>query len=191
MLITLGKPEQTVLREAGCFFENSHNWDNPIEVYVFRTHLLPNIPRFLYYDECSMLPSEICLEHLANEPKIPAAQTERAFLALLGLDTEKILKAGDLSDFREELEMVQAELSNSFLRAWTGNPHLRTELSLERKVIAPERKKGLFRKNIPPIYETILQIRITDVRDMVSLPLSSRSKGFQWVFSPFGFGSRR
>lgn len=79
--------------------------------------------------------------------------------------------------------MVQAELSNSFLLAWTGNPHLRIELGLERKIIAPERKKGLFRKNIPPIYETIVQIRITDVRDMVSLPLSSRSKGFQWFFS--------
>lgn len=180
---TLGKPEQAALRETGRFFENLHGWDNPINEYVFRTWLLPNIPRFLYYDECSMLPSEICLEQLENGPQTPAKQTARAFLALTGLDTEKILTAKDLSAFRLELEMAQAEISSSFLQAWTGNSDLRIELNLERKVVSPGQKKGLFRKEIPPVYETTLQIRIKDVRSMVSLPLTSRSKGFQWFFS--------
>lgn len=180
---TLGKPEQAALRETEKFFENPHNWENPINEYVFRTWLLPNIPKFLYYDECSMLPSEICLEQLENGPQTPAKQTARAFLALTGLDTEKILTAKDLSEFQLELEMVQAEISASFLQAWTGNSNLRMELGLERKVVTPGQKKGLFRKEIPPVYETTLQIRIKDVRSMVSLPLTSRSKGFQWFFS--------
>lgn len=180
---TLGKPEQAALRETSRFFENLHGWDNPINEYVFRTWLLPNIPWFLYYDECSMLPSEICLEQLENGLKTPTKQTALAFLALTGLDTEKILTAKDLSAFRLELEMAQAEISASFLQAWTGNSDLRIELDLERKVVSPGQKKGLFRKEIPPVYETTLQIRIKDVRSMVSLPLTSRSKGFQWFFS--------
>lgn len=36
----LGKPEQVALRETERFFENPHNWDNPINEYVFRTWLL-------------------------------------------------------------------------------------------------------------------------------------------------------
>lgn len=180
---TLGKPEQTALREAGRFFENPHNWDNPLNEYVFRTWLLPNIPRFLYYDECSMLSSEICLEQIESGPKTLAKQTACAFLALTGLDIEEILKAKDLSDFQAELEMAQAELSASFLQAWTGNADLRIELNLTRKVVAPGQRKGLFRKEIPPVYETTLQIRIKDIHSMVSLPLTSRSKGFQWFFS--------
>lgn len=180
---TLGKPEQVALKETEKFFENPHNWDNPINEYVFRTWLLPNISRFLYYDECSVLPSEICLEQLENGPQTPAKQIARAFLALTGLETEKMLTAKDISDFQLELEMVQAEISASFLQAWTRNSNLRIELGLERKVVTSGQKKGLFRKEIPPVYETTLQIRIKDVRSMVSLPLTSRSKGFQWFFS--------
>ncbi len=179
----LGKPEQTVLKKVGRFFDNPHNWDNPINEYVFRTWLLPNIPRFLYYDECFMLPSEICLEQLENRSQTPDGQTVCAFLALTGLDVKAILNAEDLSVFQADLEIAQAELSDSFLQVWTGNSDLRIELGLSRNIVTPQQKKGLFRKKIPPVYETTLQIQIKDVHSMISLPLTSRSKGFQWFFS--------
>lgn len=181
--VTMDKQEQDALRETGKFFENLHGWDNPLNEYVFRTWLMPNIPRFLYYDECAMLPSDICLEQLCSGTQTPAKQTINAFMALCDLDTESILRAKDLSVFQTDLELAQAELSASFLQAWTGNPNLRIELGLVRKELSPGQKKGLFRKEIPPVNETMLQIQIRDVHSMVSLPLTSRSKGFQWFFS--------
>lgn len=179
----LGKPEKIALSEVSKYFENPHNWDNPINEYVYRTYLLPGIPRFLYYDECSLLPSEIYLEKLQKEPQTTTKRIIQAFLALIGMDTEEVLEAKDLSPFQSDLENAQAELSEAFLHVWNGNPNIRVELSLERRVVTPEKKRGFFRKSVPPIYETVLNIRIRDVHSMVTLPLESRSKGFHWFFS--------
>lgn len=179
----LGKPEKIALSEVSKYFENPHNWDNPLNEYVYRTYLLPGIPRFLYYDECSMLPSEICLEKLQKEPQTTTKRIIQAFLALIGMDAEEVLKAKDLSPFQSDLENAQAELSEAFLHVWNGNPNIRVELSLERRVVIPETKRGFFRKAVPPVYETVLNIRIRDVHSMVTLPLESRSKGFHWFFS--------
>lgn len=146
----LGKSEQTVLKKVERFFDNPHNWDNPINEYVFRTWLLPNIPRFLYYDECFMLPSEICLEQLENRSQTPDGQTVCAFLALTGLDVKAILNAEEFGpSFQADLEIAQAELSDSFLQVWTGNSDLRIELGLVTKYRDSPTEKGAVPQESP------------------------------------------
>ena len=50
------------------YFENKNNWLNdPIGEYLYRVHLKPKIPKFLYYDEYYSLPSRISIEKLNSK----------------------------------------------------------------------------------------------------------------------------
>jgi hypothetical protein len=50
------------------YFKNDLKWkDNIFHEYIIRVHLLPNLPKFLYYDEYYALPSRISIEKLNDE----------------------------------------------------------------------------------------------------------------------------
>lgn len=182
----LEEQDREALTGLGKFFENPHGWENPLNEYVFRTYLLPHIPKFLFYDTNHMLPSRICLDRLYDKTELqPSEYTAQALLSLLDIPIETLLLSEDLPAYRADLEIMQAELTQTFLQAWTGNPNLRIELELCRETAEPERAKGWFplRKRRKPEEHTYLDLYVKDVQSMVSLPLKSRSKGFRYFFS--------
>lgn len=174
------------LQEAGKYFDNFHNWENPLNEYVYRVYLLPHIPKFLYYDECYLLPSRISIDRLvAGENLTPSERTAQAFLSLSGMDAKKLKDEGHAVTNKLELEIAQAKLTRELLHYWTGNPDLELTFEISKEQEVSDEKGGFFssRKKKKAEEKTYLDIRVRDKRSMVALPLGNRSKGFNWFFS--------
>ncbi|WP_170253823.1 AAA family ATPase [Acetobacterium paludosum] len=185
--------EITSLENIERFFENPHEWDNPINEYVFRRYLQPDIPKFMYYGDYHLLPSRVSLNRLLKEENLTEAEkTAKMFLKLADIDLDEVLHAQDFETYKTEIEITQANMTKELLKYWRTNQNLRIEFEIIREEIDHENinKKKKFlgfigRKNaeISPSFETFLEIRVQNLKKMVSLPLENRSRGFNWFFS--------
>ncbi|HRK27537.1 MAG TPA: AAA family ATPase [Chitinophagales bacterium] len=170
------------------FVKNDWGWGNPIQEYIARTIIKPNLPKFLYYDEYYSLPSRIVIEKMNDEElEEEELKTAKALLELADLNPEDILKANDFEDYIAELEATEAIISDELFKYWTTNGNLSIEFKIEAK---EEKVKRTIRNNYNHeevidvnIVEHVLDIRVKNQRSRVSLPLKNRSKGFNWFFS--------
>lgn len=130
------------------FFQNPHGWANPLNEYVYRTYLLPNTPKFMYYDECYMLPSRISLDRLQKEEELtPQERTAKAFLMLADIDVDQVVRGGCFENYKSELETAQSRLNEELLKYWSANRNLRIEFEIVREEtprVQPEKKRRLF-----------------------------------------------
>ncbi len=155
---------------------HAYPWDNLIEGYVVKHHLTPNLPRFWYFNEYHELPSRISIEdikHGATSGDISQKQLEtaKALFELANIDIDELLQSDDFESFVAELEATANEVTDKIFDYWSTNDKLEIQFAIESKP----------RDDQAP--EKILHIRIKDKKNRVSLPLTSRSKGFNWFFS--------
>lgn len=162
------------LSELMPYFENKENWDNPIAYYVYTEHIIPAIPKFIYYDEYYSLPSEVSFKDIKNRGTESSTKTARALIELADLDVEN-LESEDYENVKAELEATQADLSEELLEHWSSNRNLKFRFEIDKK----EEKT----RDGQRIVDRILKIRVENVRAGVTLPLEKRSKGFNWFFS--------
>lgn len=166
-----------ILNSLKTYFKNTLEWDNPIEEYLWQQYIKTNLPKFMYYDDYYVLPSRIKLDNLNNNQKLESCdKTAKALLELADIDINKLLSADEYEDFRAELEATQAIISEELFKYWNTNKNLRIMFDIDKK----EKKDA---RNNTIIVEHILDIRVQNIRNMVSLPLKNRSKGFNWFFS--------
>jgi len=171
------------------YFDNKWNWhENPINEYVARIYLEPNLPKFLYYNEYYSLPSRISIEELNKiELEEEQSKTAKALLELADLNTREILEADDFEDFVAELEATEAIITDELFKYWTTNKNLSIEFKIE-PIEKTEERTIRFQNNQEKVVDTqivehVLDIRVKNSRSRVSLPLKNRSKGFNWFFS--------
>jgi predicted ATPase len=159
------------------YFNNSWNWQNPIQEYIARTYIDKYIPKFMYYDDYYMLPSRISIDKInKGDLSESSEKTARALLELADIDTKNIIGADSYEDFKAELEATQAIISEELFKYWSTNKNLRILFDIDKKIETDSR-------NNQRIVDHILDIRVENLRSMVSLPLANRSKGFNWFFS--------
>ena len=154
------------------FFQNDWQWNDPMAEYVARKWLKPKLPKFLYYSDYYSLPSRIDLISL-KEKQIEdegAAKTSQALFELAEIKLDELINATDFEAFIAELEATGNEITNQVFEYWKTNTDLIIRFMIDR------RQQG-------NITRPILDIRVEDRRHMVSLPLKSRSKGFNWFVS--------
>ncbi len=154
------------------YYQNDWDWENHIAEYVARKWLKPMLPKFLYYSDYYSLPSRIDLISL-KEGEIEdegAAKTSEALFELAEINLEELISATDFEAFIAELEATGNEITNQVFKYWKTNTDLIIRFMIDRK------QQGNTTR-------PILDIRIEDRRHMVSLPLQSRSKGFNWFVS--------
>jgi len=164
--------------------------DNIFHEYIIRVHLLPNLPKFLYYDEYYTLPSRICIEQL-NEENLEEEElkTAKALFELADINTKEIINAESYEDFKAELEATQATITNELFKYWETNKNLEITFDIDKVEGTEERdfhspQHGINVKvQDSKIIEHVLDIRVKNRRSGVSLPLKNRSKGFNWFFS--------
>ena len=169
-------------------YENRMRIDGPFSEMIQEKYIKPNLPVFLYYDEYYSLPSRVSLDRLCRGENLTLSErTAQALLYLADFDTEKTDDTGDDSFYKTKLENIQAEFTENFLKYWTGNSDLQIEFEITKEEKATkEPSKGLFarfRKTHSTEKERFLEIRINDRKNMVSMPLDKRSRGFNWFFS--------
>ena len=156
--------------------ENSWNWENFLGEYIYRNIIAPKLPKFLYYDEYYSLPHRVSIEDLSNnEISSDDHKTAKALFELADIDKEKLLNSNSFESFKSELEATSAEISRELFRYWSANNSLEIIFDIDKKIV----KKG----NNHSVQSHILDIRVKNKNQGVSLPLTNRSKGFNWFFS--------
>ncbi len=173
------------------YFKNDLKWkDHIFHEYIVRVYLLPNLPKFLYYDEYYALPSRISIEKL-NDDNLGEEElkTAKALFELADINTDEIISAENFEDFKAELEATQATITNELFKYWETNRNLEITFDIdkitgevERKVKEPTYNRDVTVTDVKVI-EHVLDIRVKNRRSGVSLPLKNRSKGFNWFFS--------
>jgi predicted ATP-dependent endonuclease of OLD family len=159
------------------YFENINKWKNPIAEYTYRKYLSPNLPKYLYYDEYYSLPSKISIEELQKDNlEEEELKTAKALFELADIDIDELIHADEYEDYRAELEATEATITDELFKYWNTNNNLDIVFDIEKV----EKKHN---NNQTIIIEHILNIRVKNNRNRVSLPLKNRSKGFNWFFS--------
>lgn len=165
------------LKSIRKYFENPEKWNDPLSEYIYRVHLEPNIPKFMYYDDYYALEARISIDKInQGNIKTSSEKTARALLELSDIDTKNIIGSASFEDFKAELEATQAIISEELFKYWTTNKNLRIQFDID-KVVRTDIN------NNQQIIDHVLDIRVLNLRSMVSLPLANRSKGFNWFFS--------
>ncbi len=171
------------------YFENKWNWESdPIGEYIARTHLLPNLPKFLYYDEYYALPSRISIENLQNDNlEDEELKTAKALFELADIDVNELVAAENYEDFKAELEATQATITEELFKYWETNKNLEIIFDIDKVEKAEEKtiRNQYNQETVTEvkIVEHVLDIRVKNRTLGVSLPLKNRSKGFNWFFS--------
>ena len=169
---------KTSLESLGKYYENKRGWGNGcLDAYIYREHISPNLPKYLYYDEYYALPSRICIEELKNSQlDEDQSKTAKALFELAQIEISELVEADDFEDFKAELEATQAIIAEELFEFWSANQNLDIQFDIDKK------EKMDHQGNVT-IVEHILDIRVRNNRTKVSLPLKNRSKGFNWFFS--------
>lgn len=165
------------LKSLEIYFAENNSWENsPIDEYVVKKYLKPNLPKFMYYDDYYSLPSRVSLTRLEAKPQEPSKKTAKALLELADIDIDTLAKSDDFEEFIAELEATEAIISEELFKYWTTNNNLKIKFRINKK-----EENDNYNNN--RIVERILDIRVENQRTGVSLPLENRSKGFNWFFS--------
>lgn len=157
------------------YFKNTWKWSNDaLNEYVARTYLMPNRPKFLYYDEYFSLPPRISIEKLqSSQLEDSEYKTAKALFELADINVDEILEADDFESYIAELEATEAIISTELFKYWKTNKNLQISFQIDK------RQEIVNGHN--QIVEHILDIRVKSKG--VSLSLKNRSKGFNWFFS--------
>ena len=137
-----------------------------------RRILEERLPRFLYFDEYSVISGRLSLARLQCAEERSLEPGERSALALLRLAKVDVSNfgAGEYEARKAALEAAANGLTDEVLRYWTQNPHLCVELDIDLD--------GRGEPGAP-----FIDIRIRNQRHRITLNFNERSQGFTWFFS--------
>lgn len=169
-------PEKEKLSNALIHIKDNYftdlNWDDWLAAYLWQRHLKPIMPKFMYFDEYYELPSKINLETIIKSTT-QDAKTAKALLELADVDLDDLKSPDSYEDFKAELEATSSEITQYIFKYWKNNTGLRVQFDIENKK----------NRDYPNTIEKYLNIRVWSDKHHISLPLSNRSKGFNWFFS--------
>jgi len=172
------------VQKLAIFFKNEWEWENdPLSEYVARIHLETKMPKFLYYDEYYLLPSEVIIEELAankGNKETGEYKTAKALFELADINIKELLNSDNFENYIAELEATQALISKELFKYWTTNQNLKIRFAIDKRV---EKRTNANNNREDKIIQHFLNIRVENTRSDMTLPLKNRSKGFNWFFS--------
>ena len=147
-------------------------------LHLIDQHLLPMMPKFVYFDEYSAMPGKISIPSLIEErDQNRIDRGRRALLALLSLIRGRPEDFNDQSNHERlirELENAANSISDEVFAYWSQNK----DLSVDLKVLNAE--PGAM---APLDRGPIFHVRVENKRHRVTVPFDERSRGFVWFFS--------
>ena len=141
------------------------------------THFDRFLPSFLYFDDYSILESEININSLrSRKSNNNLSDSDRTFLSLLSiavLNIEDINSINEYEESKADLEGAANYITDRVFDYWSQSDDLRVEFDKKKEPTNPNNNN----------FNTVLKIRIYNERDRMTLPFNERSKGFIWFFS--------
>jgi len=152
--------------------KDSSGWENPLEGYIYKTHISPAIPKLWYFSDYFSLPCRINLNDFAAGRPTGSLSSEeykiaKALFELSGLQISDIQSESNFEAFKAQLEATSNSITDEMFEYWTTNQNLEIRFEIEHAS-----------NNV-----RYLNIRIYNSKHRVTLPLKNRSKGFLWFFS--------
>jgi predicted ATPase len=137
-------------------------------------YLMNFLPKFLYFNEFSTLPSRFSIERVLNLPPSELTRNETTARSLLELAE---ISVGDFATADHETRKVMLESAARFItkevfKYWSQNTNLRLEFDVVMDQVLDVQGE-------PPFVD----VRIWNDQQQVSLKFGERSKGFIWFFS--------
>ena len=143
------------------------NWKDWLDAHIWKNYFKRWLPKFMYFDEYYELPFRIDIKYLSsNPPRNEGEKTAKALLDLAGVETRELVSANNFENFVAELESTSSDITQHIFEYWKNNTGLRVQFQVE-----------------PHPQDKYLNIRVWSDKHQMSLPLSNRSKGFNWFFS--------
>ncbi|MBW8009813.1 MAG: AAA family ATPase [Chloroflexi bacterium] len=139
-----------------------------------KQQLIPHIPKFIYFNEYSLLPSRFSIPYIFQSQRQSNHryfQTARALMRLAKINAHDLTQ-GEYENRKAVLEAAASQVTKEVFEFWQQNQELRVDFDIDFK-------PGEDPKHKPPF----LDIRIWNDRHRVSLKFSERSRGFVWFFS--------
>ncbi len=162
--------QQEFLDRIENYFANGQNPETSLREYVVSKWIEPHLPKFLYYDEYYLLPSDIDIRQMQNNnADRKELKTSKALFELADINIEELLKGDNYEAYKAELEATGNEITETLFEYWKTNTNLHVQFDIER----------------PPsnVNNPILKIRVYNTKYRITLSLGSRSRGFNWFFS--------
>ncbi len=146
---------------------------------IWKQHVEPLLPSFIYFDDYRLLPGRMNLPALQNRVRTaPTSLTgpERAVLGLLRMakvDLDQLLAATTYESITAKLEAFSNKVTDRVFRYWKQNDQLEVRVDVRQ---TPGEQ--------PPFNNgPNLEIRIYNKRHRVTVSFDQRSRGFIWFFS--------
>ena len=132
------------------------------------------LPKFLYFDEYSMMRGRISISRLRNSDERtlePGERTALSFMRLAGVDAAEFT-GGEFEARRASLEAAANQLTDEVFEYWSQNPDLSVELDVDFDGRGDDDAESPF-----------IDVRIRNQRHRITLNFDERSQGFTWFFS--------
>ena len=151
------------------------------EHHIIDEVLAPALPKFFYFDDYSIMPGRVSLEHIqARRDAKTLEESEKTFLSLLGsVDADLSDFAGaNFEELTRQLEAAANSITDQVFEFWSQNKDLR--VNIQMSTANPDEE--------PPLNAGhIFNVRIYNSRNSVTVPFDERSRGFVWFFSFFAY----
>jgi len=156
--------------------EAAERWDL-IGWHLWKTYLSGSLPRFLYFDDYSLLDGKINLEGLnqrkASNQLTEADETTLGLFELAGINLGELMSEEGYENSKAKLEAIGLTITQQVFEYWKQNRELAVEFDIKADP-----------KDRPPFNDgKNLYIRVKNLRHGVTVPFDQRSKGFIWFFS--------
>ncbi len=137
-------------------------------------------PHFFYFDEYATLPGEISLKKLKEfaaaknytGDDAESLRTAKALIDFAGAEIDEFLNKDNYERLKADLEAASNEITDQLRRFWTTNQNLEIRFDLQPKL-----------NDQNQLLDTVLHIRVYNIKHRVTVPFRKRSKGFVWFFS--------
>lgn len=161
-----------IMAELERIKKGAAKWHNPLEGYIYLTHISKAIPKFWYFSDYFSLPSRINLNEFASGQATSNLSSEeikiaKALFELSGLQLSDIQSESNFEAFKAQLEATSNSITDEMFEYWSTNQNLEIRFEIEHASNDVR----------------YLNIRIYNSKHRVTLPLKNRSKGFLWFFS--------
>lgn len=168
---------ETFLKRLEATFAKTPEGWGAIQWHVWKAHVEPRIPRFVYFGDYNLLPGKVNLASLKqardNGQLDEEDRTVLALLRLAGVDLDELLGGRGYEDVKANLEAFSNSVTDRVFQYWKQNQ----DLDVEFDIRSDPKDRSPFNSG-PNLY-----IRIKSRRHRVSVPFNQRSKGFIWFFS--------
>lgn len=178
VIAVLAAAEQTASVKELATFLSGVKKNALLRIHIYKTILLPRVPKFFYFDEFYQMDGRANIEALkARMDGNTLVKSDHPLLGLINLarlDLDELINPDRTRELKNSLEGAGNHLSKRVIKYWSQNRYL--QLRFDVRPARPQDPEGM--RSGTNIWGDVY-----DTKHLVTTELGTRSRGFVWFFS--------